>query len=174
LKDKVLEILTSFDGAKFTPLASLLVLRDGRLCGDEERALIEAIDLLKKAGRLLPSAEVDIAEVHKKTVKGLRTWYLGAGGRAENVLEGHAVFPRKDTALVCCTGAASLSKKVTVEPVMLILKQGNNMRKVATAFFAMAQLNYSSPNKAHRLAYPLSATDERLQRRVAQDMRELR
>jgi hypothetical protein len=174
LKDKVIEILSSYDGPRFTPLASLLVLRDGRLCGEEERPLAEAIEQLKKSGRLLPGAGVDVAEVHKKTVKGLRAWYPAAGGRAENVLEGHALYPNKDTAVVCCTGAASLSHTVTAEPVMLVLKQGKDLGKVATAFFALAQLNYSSPNKAHRLAYPLSATDERLQRRVAQDMRELR
>jgi hypothetical protein len=173
LQDKVVEVLGNYDGPKFAPLDSLLVLRDGRLCGEEEEALSGAIDAMKKAGRLSGGAVVDIAEVHKKTVKGLRLWYPGTGG-AENVLEGHAVYSTEDTALISCTGAATLSRNVTAEPCMLVLRQGKDVRKVAAAFFAMAQLNYASPNKAHRIAYPLWATDERLRRRVAQDMRELR
>ncbi len=173
LQDKVVEVLGNYDGPKFAQIDSLLVLRDGRLCGDEEQALVSAVERLKQAGQLSASAVVDIAEVHKKTVKGLRLWYPAAGG-ADNVLEGHAVYPTDDTALVSCTGAATLSRDVTAEPCLLILRHGKDVRKVAAAFFAMAQMNYASPNKAHRAAYPLWATDERLRRRVAQDMRELR
>lgn len=173
LQDKVVEVLGNYDGPKFAPIDSLLILRDGRLCGGEEAALVGAVEALKKTGRLAGGAVLDIAEVHKKTVKGLRLWYPGKVG-AENVLEGHAVYPTEDTALVSCTGAAGLSREVTAEPSLLVLRHGKDVRKVAAAVFAMAQLNFSSPNKAHRIAYPLWATDERLRRRVAQDMRELR
>jgi hypothetical protein len=173
LSDKVVEALGGYQGPKFIPLASLLALRDGRLPGGEERALAEAFERLKQMGRLLPGAVVDVAEAHKKTVKGLRAWRPASGG-AGNLLEGHALYPAADTALVCCTGAATLSQGVTAEPCLLVLREGDDIRKVASAFFAMAQLNYSSPNKAQRLAYPLWATDERLRRRVAQDMRDLR
>jgi hypothetical protein len=173
LQDKILEVLGNYDGPKFAPLDSLLVLRDGRVCGDEDTALDAAIDALKRSGRLSSSAVVDVAEVHKKTVKGLRLWYPGTSG-AENVLEGHAVYPTDDTAIICCTGAATLSRGVTAEPSLLVMRRGTEVRKAAGAFFAMAQLNYASPNKAHRIAYPLWATDERLRRRVAQDMRDLR
>lgn len=173
LQDKLVEVLGNYEGPKFAPLDSLLILRDGRVCGEEEAALDAAIEALKKSGRLSINAVVDVAEIHKKTVKGVRLWYPSKGV-AENVLEGHAVYPTDDTAIICCTGAATLSRDVTAEPSLLVMRRGKNLRNAAAAFFAMAQLNYASPNKAHRIAYPLWATDERLRRRVAQDMRELR
>lgn len=173
LSDKVVAAFEGYQGPKFTPLASALVVRDGRLCGGEEDALAGAAERLKKAGRLLPGAEIDVVEAHKKTVKGLRAWRPVTGGAA-NLLEGHALYPGDGEALVFCTGEATLSAGVTAEPCLLVLRQGKDVRKAAAAFFALAQLNYSSPNKAQRLAYPLWATDERLRRRVAQDMRDLR
>src|SRR5262249_49113666 len=80
LADKVVEALGTYRGPRFAPLASLLALRDGRLCGGEDRALDEAVEWLMREGRLSPGAAVDVAEVHKKTVKGLRAWRQGPCG----------------------------------------------------------------------------------------------
>jgi hypothetical protein len=100
-------------------------------------------------------------------------WDLGGGGCA-NVLEGQAVYLDGRTALVCCTGAATLSAGVTADPCMLVMREGNDIRRAAHTFFALAQMNYSSPSKAHRFAQPLRETDVRLQQRLAQDMRGIR
>jgi hypothetical protein len=54
---------------------------------------------------------------------------------------------------------------------LLVLRQGQDIRRVARAYFALAQLNYSSPGKAQCDAHPLRETDARLQQRMAQDMR---
>jgi hypothetical protein len=48
------------------------------------------------------------------------------------------------------------------------------VEKRVRAFFALSQLNYSSPSKAHRYAQPLRETDVLLQQRLAQDMRGIR
>jgi hypothetical protein len=129
LSDKVVEALGGYPGPKFAPLSSLLALRDGRLCGGEERALDEAAGRLKREGRLLPGAVVDVAEVHKKTAKGLRAWRQAPGG-AGNLLEGHALYPAEDTALVCCTGAATLaSRGATAEPCLLVLRRGGGRQE---------------------------------------------
>src|SRR5262249_44767149 len=112
-------------------------------------------------------------DVHKKTVKNLRIWeFVGAG--CENVLEGRAVYLDGRTALMCCTGAATLPRGATADPCMLIMREGADIRKAAQAFFALSQLNYSSPAKAHRYANPLRETDALLQQRLAQDMRGIR
>jgi hypothetical protein len=75
---------------------------------------------------------------------------------------------------MCCTGAATLYRGATADPCMLVMREGADVRKAARAFFALSQLNYSSPSKAHRYAYPLRETDVLLQQRLAQDMRGIR
>jgi hypothetical protein len=173
LRDKVVQLLDGFPNSEFTPLQSLLVLRDGHQCSDEPRGIAQAVDRLKQKGKLVQGATVDVVDVHKKTVKNLRIWE-SAGGGCENVLEGRAVYLDEGTALMCCTGAATLPRGATADPCMLVMREGADVRKAAQAFFALSQLNYSSPSKAHRYAHPLRETDVLLQQRLAQDMRGIR
>lgn len=170
LRDKVVQLFDSYEDSGFTPLRSLLVLRDGRLCGDEETALAEAIDRLQQKDRLAQDVTADFAEIHKKTVKNLRMW-LPQGQCRVNVLEGQAIYLDGEAALLSCTGAATLSRTATADPCLLILKRGRDVRRAVRAFFALSQLNYSSPSKAQRHAQPIRETDSRLQQRMAEDMR---
>jgi hypothetical protein len=88
------------------------------------------------------------------------------------VLEGQAVYlPDGKTAEICCTGRATLSGRVTAEPVVLVAADSADVRRATGAYFALAQLNYTSPSKAHRHALPLRETDSRLKRRAAEDAR---
>ncbi len=89
---------------------------------------------------------MDVVDAHKKTVKNLRIWE-SAGGGCENVLEGRAVYLDDETALMCCTGAATLPRGATADPCMLVMRDGADVRKATQAFFALSQLNYSSPSK---------------------------
>jgi hypothetical protein len=173
LRDKVVQLFDGFPNSEFSPLQSLLVLRDGRQCSDEPRGLSQAVARLKQKGKLVQGATVDVVDVHKKTVKNLRIWET-AGQGCENVLEGRAVYLDDGSALLCCTGAATLSHNATADPCMLVMRDGADVRKAARAFFALSQLNYSSPSKAHRYAHPLRETDVLLQQRLAQDMRGIR
>src|SRR5262249_40172521 len=137
------------------------------------RGITSGVDRLKQRGRLVQGALIDVVDVHKRTVKNLRMWDLCGGGGA-NVLEGEAGYLGGRTALLCCTGAATLSAGVTADPCMLVMREGGDIRWAAQAFFALSHLNYSSPSKAHRYAQPLRETDVRLQQRLAQDMRGIR
>src|SRR5208337_4311887 len=47
LRDKIVQLFDAYGDPGFTPLRSLLILRDGMLCGEEEGAIQEAIDRLK-------------------------------------------------------------------------------------------------------------------------------
>ena len=170
LRDKVVQLFDSYEDAAFTPIRSLLVLRDGRLCGEEESSLVEAIDSLQQKDRLAQDATVDFAEIHKKTVKNLRMW-LPTGQNRVNVLEGQAIYLDGKAALLSCTGAATLSRTATADPCLLVLRRGRDVQRAARAFFALSQLNYSSPSKAQRYAHPIRDTDSRLQQRMAEDMR---
>jgi hypothetical protein len=170
LRDKIVQTFGGCDDPDFAPLRSLLILRDGRVCEGEGTALDQAIDRLRQKGRLEQRAPVDVAEVHKKTAKHLRMWLPTARGCA-NVLEGQTIYLDGKTALLTCTGAATVSRTATADPCLLVLRRGQDIRPVARGFFALAQLNYTSPSKAQRLAHPLRETDARLQQRMAEDMR---
>lgn len=170
LRDKVVQLFDGYEDPGFTPIRSLLVLRDGRLCGEEEAALVESIDRLRQKDRLAQDVTADFAEVHKKTVKNLRMW-LPQGQSRVNVLEGQAIYLDEEAALLSCTGAATLSRTATANPCLLVLRRGRDLHRATRAFFALSQLNYSSPSKAQRYAHPIRETDSRLQQRMAEDMR---
>lgn len=170
LREKIAWLFDQYPGSTFAPLRSLLILRDGRLCGDESAGIAKAIDPLHKTGRLLQAGYVDVADVHKRTTKSLRMWYP-VDDTSTNVLEGQAVYLDKARVLVSCTGMATLPSNVTAEPCLLEAHNGADMRRVARAFFAYAQLNYSTPAKAHREALPIHLTDQELSQKLAQDMR---
>jgi hypothetical protein len=170
LRDKIVQMFDAFEDAGFTPLSSFLILRDGQLCGEEDSALEEATDWLQERDRLTGDATVDFVEVHKKTVKKLRMWLPQGHGRV-NVLEGQAIYLDGDTALLSCTGAATLSRTATADPCLLVLRQGRELRRATRAYYALSQLNYLSPGKAQRFAHPIRETDSRLRQRMAEDMR---
>ena len=108
--------------------------------------------------------------LHKKTMKNLRMWYREHAS-VTNVLEGQAIYLDDSSALLSCTGLATLSAASLPTPACLSPGTEQIFRRPAQAFFALAQLNYSSPVKAHRFAAPLRESDVRLQQRIAQDMR---
>jgi hypothetical protein len=170
LQEKIAWMFERYSGSSFSPLQSLLVLRDGRVCGQECQAINRAIDHLHKMDRLRQNACVDVVDVHKKTVKGLRMWYP-VRELFSNVLEGQAVYLDNRRVLVSCTGMATLPPNITAEPCLLDAHGDADIRRVARGFFSFAQLNYSTPNKAHRCALPIHLTDEELRQKLAQDMR---
>lgn len=170
LRDKIVEVFEEYSASMFAPVATMLGLRDGHQCGNEFRGISQAIDFLQKRGRLMQGAKVDLVDVHKQTVKNLRMWYP-IRPLCTNVLEGHAVYLDQHASLVSCTGAATVPPGATADPCMLVSRDGVDVRRPTQAFFALAQLNYSTPGKAHRYAQPLRETDAQLQHRMDQDMR---
>lgn len=169
LRDKIEKVWQFYRGSSFAPLQSLLVLRDGRQCGDEGGAILQGLDGWRRTDHLGAGAAVDLIDVHKKSVKDIRMWVSASGG-AVNVLEGRAIYLDGRASLVCCTGSATLPPGGTAEPCVLIAQDGADIRRGTRGFFALAQLNYTSPSKAHRYAQPLRETDAELQHRMATDM----
>ncbi len=169
LSDKIAGLMADVKGST-EPLSSLLVLRDGRECGDEADGIRAGLERWRAMEVLAQSAPVDVADVLKKSVKNLRLWIAGGAG-AVNVLEGQAVYPDKQTAVICCTGAGTLGGRGTAEPIVVRAHDGCNVRRAAAGVFALSQLNYSSPTKAHRYPQPLREVDAMLRARVDRDMR---
>jgi hypothetical protein len=155
----------------FDPLASLMVLRDGHECGDEMDGIREGLGRWREMGCLADHATVDVASLLKSSTKDLRIWRR-RGEERSNVLEGHAVLLDEVTALVCCTGAATLGGRGTAEPIVLKAADDTmSLLRLAQGTFAFAQLNFSSPGRAHREPLPVRELDAALAERVAQDTR---
>ena len=174
LRDKMAALFTGgFRSEDHAPIRSLLVLRDGHQCGDEPRGIAEGVKVLRDRGILAADAVCEVVDVHKRSLKNLRVW-SHRGRSATNVLEGQAVYLDEKSALIACTGAATLGPKVTAEPCLLVARDGADIRRAARAFFALAQLNYTNPPVARRLAQPLWESDARLQQKSSQDMRNIR
>lgn len=170
LKSSVIKIFRSMPIA--SPLKSVVVFRDGKECGDEQDAIHEAFSLLKVENKLSNNFETIFASVHKSGIKGIRLWELDDNGAAINPLEGVALRLRKGALLLCTTGAACLSQG-TADPLLLTVTEADASRleDAAMHFFHSAQLNYSNPSIAQRLAAGLKRTDEELRSRAAQEIR---
>jgi hypothetical protein len=173
LADKIARIPDALHGLRLSPLRSLLVLRDGHECGDEPQAINRGLDLWKKIDVLTQGAAIDVVDYHKRTVKDLRMWQVSAE-ETTNVLEGRAVLLDCRTVLTCLTGAATLARGGTADPVLLVGREHSDVRRAATAVFALAQHNWLSPNKAYRDAQPMRDADHELKRRMAMEVRGLR
>ena len=148
------------------PLESLLVLRDGKWCGDEHATIKAVIEEF-----VSPDAVVDLAEFHKDSNKELRLWQIDDNdGKVCNVWEGTVVEVSERMAVLCNTGEATLSGR-TAHPVVLHNRGEFALRKAAQMSFYGAQLNFSSPGVAQRLPLPLKRTDEELEARAQQEVR---
>ncbi len=88
------------------PLASLLILRDGRLDRDEPAALARVIPRMEKMGLLAPAARVDVALVFKDSLKQFRLWQVDEKGNATNVPESTVVEVTPSLVLLANTGQA--------------------------------------------------------------------
>jgi hypothetical protein len=158
LAKSVEDLLTSFGMRPFKPMESVLVLRDGHECGDELSGLSKGLETWKRTGVLQQSAKIDVVDVHKHSMRGIRFWRPD-GPSALNVIEGQAIYPSNQVAYVCCTGAATLSPGMTADPCVLVARGDADVKRATRAYFGLAQLNFSTPSRAHRLAQPLREVD---------------
>lgn len=154
-------------------LSSLLVLRDGKKCGEEYDALVITIQKLIHSGILEKSFKTTFVEYHKTTLKEIRL-VKRLGRQYANVLEGSYFIPDEHTAILASTGAGTL-RQGTASPVMLKAGYGEcDLKKVLHDVFISSQLNFSSPGVAQRLTYAAKRADEQLKDRIAQEVMRLK
>ncbi len=170
LADKIAKIPDGLHGLRIGPLKSLLVVRDGHECGDEPKAIDDGLNCWKRSDFLAQAAGIDVIDYHKRTVKDLRAWRVG-NRDATNVFEGQAVLLDQRSAFVCTTGAATLGRHATADPILLVGRENADIRRAASGVFALAQHNWLSPKKAYRDAQPIRDADHELTRRMAMEVR---
>src|SRR5258708_36782563 len=79
--EEALGIVTgSANGGSVTPIASLLVLRDGRTVECEWNGISAATERLRGGGWLAPDARVDLVDIQKDSLKGGRLWEVAVAG----------------------------------------------------------------------------------------------
>jgi hypothetical protein len=174
LRDKIVELFKRSKQKHFDPIRSVLVLRDGRESGRELEGIVAAKKELVRLGVLEKEAKMDVVDLHKQSMKGIRIWDKNPDGSVQHALEGTAVFLDERTVIMTNTGAATLHQG-TAEPIILVARTDNiNMANVASDVHATTHLNWSSPGVAQRLPLVLKRTDDELESRASQEIRRIR
>lgn len=173
LKDNLVKLINEVLPHRAAPLASLLVIRDGRFCGKETDGVDQAFAVLQERGKLTRGGRIDLVDLRKDSSKPIRLWEV-EGESAANPLEGKLLELNAKTVVVTATGAATLTQG-TADPYTLVANgRCTSLVEAGQATFIAAQLNFSSPTVAQRLLLPLKRTDEELSARSAQEIKRLR
>jgi len=154
---------------KDCPLRSLLVLRDGRECGEELQAIQDARRTLAEAGLIESEARVEVVDFRKGTGNGVRIWD-NDDGYIRQAFEGTAVLLDRQTAVVINTGAPTLHQGTASPLVLKARTEGGNIEEVVHDIHTCSHLNWTSPNIAQGLPLAIKRTDDELQRRAAQEI----
>ena len=158
----------------FQAPASLLVLRDGRECGQELEGINKAKEKLIEKRLLVESAQGDVVDFHKNIAKNHRFWEKIKGNVVQQILEGTAVVLDNRTVVLPTTGFPTLHQG-TADPVMLLGRSDNiDMNRVTESVFASTHLNFSNPNVAQKLPLELKRTDDELKNRDSQEIRRIK
>ena len=174
LRDAIVELFQRGQRQRKAPLRSVLTLRDGRECGNEIQGILAAKGKLTQKKLLDKNARVDVVDVHKSTLMGLRLWNRNTKGEVQQVLQGTPLLLDPQTVLLANTGAPTLTQG-TAEPILLEARtEGINMAIVAEDVHASTHLNWSSPIVAQRLPLELKRTDEDLMTKAAQEIKRAR
>jgi hypothetical protein len=174
LTDNIEKLISDRLWRRFDPLESLLVQRDGRFCGDEVQAVLDAVDKLKQIGKVSRNATVNLVDLRKTMQSPVRLWEIDSYGNVTNPLEGTALRLNAKTLVIASTGQSTLHQG-TANPFVLVGNDlGDDIDSAGRAVFAATQLNWSSPRVAQRLPVHVKNSDEALQDRAAQLVRGLR
>lgn len=173
LKSTILRLFKKARRTGFSPLRSVLVVRDGHECGREMEGIAAAKADLIREGFLESDARLDAVDFQKQSQKGVRLWEI-LDGEARNVLEGTFVMLGNRTAVLANTGRATLHQG-TAEPVMLTARtDGVELDKPLADAHTSSHFNWSNPRVAQRLPIGLKRTDEQLENRTAQEIKRIR
>lgn len=147
--------------ARFAALRSVLIVRDGRLLGDEFEGIEAARQYLVQERVLSPDVRFDLIDLHKTSQKEIRlsqSWNDGIG----NVLEGSGVILDSTTFVLSTTGAGTL-RIGTAQPLLVeVRSEGVQILQVAEYLHQAAQFNFGSPQVAQRLPFPVKELDDKL------------
>ncbi len=155
------------------PLRSLLILRDGRECGNELDGIMAAKAELVREGFLSSDAKIDLIDFHKDSLKGIRLWDW-SNAHVQNVMEGTFVLLGRQDAVLANTGCITLNQGTAGPALVSARTDGLVMGDALEDIHASCHLNWSSPRVAQSLPIELKRTDEQLESRTSQEIKRIR
>jgi hypothetical protein len=84
LSDQIVQLVERVLPHRSDPLRSILVIRDGRFCGQETDGVLAAMEELRRKGKLTAEGRVDLIDLRKDTLKGLRMWEVSSAERSSS------------------------------------------------------------------------------------------
>lgn len=161
------------DAVKDNGLKSLLVLRDGKDCDQEFKAIQEAITELKAEGVFPAALTFDFVEYRKSTLKEVRIWER-ENNTIHNALEGSWFTIDSSTVVLAATGQGTLHQG-TASPLLIKNKYTQaNLKNVLQDIFVTTQMNFASPSVAQRLTYCAKRADDELQDKAGQEVQRIK
>jgi DNA-binding transcriptional ArsR family regulator len=151
-------------------LQSILILRDGKNCGEEYQTLNASINKLKGSGILPANFELNFVEYRKSTLKEIRIWNNTTP--TTNVLEGSYFLIDNNSAIIATTGEGTLTQGTSAP--LFIKAQHGDLKLILNDIFVASQLNYSSPGIAQRLTYSAKRIDDQLKERRMQEVERIK
>ncbi len=153
---------------------NLLILRDGKECGDEYQAIESVINELKGRGLLGEDFCFDFVEYHKTSQKGIRVWEREEN-KVGNALEGSYILLNRNQAVLLTTGSGTLNQG-TAAPLLLVGKHSSDIdiKKVIEDVFRTSQLNHANPSVAQKLTFAAKRVDDQLIERRAQEVERIK
>lgn len=172
LSDEIIKLFEKVLPRRSDPIETLLILRDGKFCGDEPKGIDNAVTELIHKGKLADDSRVDRVDFLKDSLKSVRIWDVNDNtDTVNNPLDGVAIKLNKSTVVVAATGDATLHQG-TAQPFVIV---GNGKCsdpvEAARAAFIGAQLNWSSPSVAQKLPLYAKRIDEDLKARADQEIK---
>jgi hypothetical protein len=162
-------ITNNKDLIKAQQMKSMLILRDGKDCGEEFEAIKSVIQFFTEKGLFPADFKFDFIEYHKSSLKQVKIWEK-SGHLNVNCLEGSYFVMDSTTAILATTGAGTINQG-TAAPVMIRNKYTKgDLLPMLRDIFLTSQLNFSSPRVAQRLTFSAKRTDEQLKDRMAQEI----
>jgi hypothetical protein len=179
LRDEIVSLFKKIGFRKFDPLKSLLVLRDGAVCGEELDSIKKAVSELTASGFLEQNAIVHGVDFHKSSEKEIRFWEKIEGFRTKrvNVMEGAGIIIGQKHLVLSNTGRSTVGQGTT-DPVAISIwddpmNREANLKTIGHTVSLSTHFNWDSPGKSQRLPIYFKRTDDELKRKQMQDIRRI-
>ncbi|WDF78969.1 hypothetical protein PQ469_02985 [Mucilaginibacter sp. KACC 22773] len=161
IRDKIVEVLSRhLDAGEEFP-KSIVVLRDGTSWGEEQKALMAAIDKLREDGKI-DQSEVKLAvlDVAKSSAIPIRAAVPDQNNMLDNADAGTVVPIREGKECYIFNTGFPYKIPGSSNPIRVSLAWGDiDFDKAVDDVFAMTQLNFTAPDRASSLPLPLKLID---------------
>ena len=161
IKDKIIEVLSRhLDAGEDFP-KSIIVLRDGTSWGEEQKALVAAIDKMREDGKI-DNSEIKLAvlDVAKSSAIPIRAAVPDQNNMLDNADAGTVVPIREGKECYIFNTGFPYKIPGSSNPIRVSLAWGDiDFDKAVDDVFAMTQLNFTAPDRASSLPLPLKLID---------------